>query len=119
MVTSDHRNAILKVWCGDLCVNIYGDCGGLYRQKVEQTGPDRHSTVESLMANRHCCIMFMDALQTEETLTARLNSFISKFIEKEMERLKRKEKSVHVLQQRCDRLSPQTAGVCPLTARSL
>lgn len=54
-----------------------------------QTGR-KHSTVQSLMAYRHCCVMFMDVLQTEGTLTARLNN--SNFIEKEMERLKRGER---------------------------
>lgn len=57
----------------------------------------KHGTVHSLMTYRHCCVMFMGELQTEGILTARLNNSLSKFIEKETERLERgKRVDVHV-----------------------
>lgn len=55
-----------------------------------QTGR-KHSTVQSPMAHRHCCVMCMDALQTQRTLTARLNNSLSTFIEKEMRHKRKKE----------------------------
>lgn len=57
-----------------------------------QTGR-KDSAVHSLMAYRYCCVMFVDELQTDGNLTARPNNSLSKFIEKETERLEREKQS--------------------------
>lgn len=56
-------------------------CTDSHRDIQAQTGR-KHSTVQSLMAYRHGCVI-LDALQTQTTLTARLNNSLSKFIRKE------------------------------------
>lgn len=79
----------------------------------------RHSTVQSLMAYRHCCIMFMDALQTESILTARLNNSLLKFffwkVDGETKKretcpcVKQQGRTMVILQATCHQLNPHNS----------
>ena len=115
-----------KVWCVDPWVNIYGDWRGLYRQTRGQTGLDRMKTAQSLMAYRHCCVIFRDDRANSDSQTEQLPLRV--YYETEIERLERGRQSVRVHVRGMERSYPPnkdvtdsiltTAGVCPFTATS-
>ncbi len=122
----------VKVQLVDPWGNINSSCRGLNRLKIRGTCPDRqktqYSTVQLLMVHRHYCVTFIDVLQTEDILPARLNSSLSKFIERRWRNLKGKRVQVHVRGRRAgQQLSCKqdvthavltTAGECLSTATS-